>query len=160
MHYYRGNIYPDEEQPNTIFVFGSNPEGRHGAGSAKIAMNYWGAVYGKGEGLQGRSYALPTTELRPECAATGLPHGQTMRPEQIIANIQKLYACAREHPELNFKVAYRHKHTRTLCGYSGYELMDMFVKAGPIPDNMYFSMEWWSTNYLWIGYPLDNPTSA
>ena len=65
MHYYRGNIYPDEEQPNTIFVFGSNPEGRHGAGSAKIAMNYWGAVYGQGEGLQGRSYALPTTELRP-----------------------------------------------------------------------------------------------
>lgn len=34
-----GYIEPDEK---TIFVFGSNPEGRHGAGSAKIALNKFG----------------------------------------------------------------------------------------------------------------------
>lgn len=50
MRYYNGNIEPDE---NTIFVFGSNPEGRHGAGSAKVAKEKFGAVYGVGEGLQG-----------------------------------------------------------------------------------------------------------
>ena len=34
MKHYTGNIIPE---PNTIFVFGSNPEGRHGAGAAKVA---------------------------------------------------------------------------------------------------------------------------
>jgi hypothetical protein len=41
-------IEPDE---NTIFVFGSNPEGRHGSGAAKVAKDKFGAVYGQGEGL-------------------------------------------------------------------------------------------------------------
>jgi hypothetical protein len=43
-----------------IFVFGSNLAGRHGAGSAKEALLKHGAIYGKGLGLQGRSYAIPT----------------------------------------------------------------------------------------------------
>ena len=34
--FYIGNITPEA---NTIFVFGSNPEGRHGAGAAKVARN-------------------------------------------------------------------------------------------------------------------------
>lgn len=46
MNYYTGNITPE---PDTIFVFGSNPEGRHGAGSAKVARELFGAVYGQGE---------------------------------------------------------------------------------------------------------------
>ena len=58
--YYEGDIMPSE---NTIFVFGSNPEGRHGSGSAKIALLHFGAIYGQGEGLQGNSYALPTKDL-------------------------------------------------------------------------------------------------
>ena len=41
-----------------IFVFGSNLAGRHGKGAALFARHYRGAVYGQGEGLQGRSYAL------------------------------------------------------------------------------------------------------
>ena len=52
--HYTGNIIPEE---NTVFVFGSNPEGRHGAGAAKIAKEKFGAIYGQGEGLQGSSYA-------------------------------------------------------------------------------------------------------
>lgn len=32
--FYEGNITPSDD---TIFVFGSNPEGRHGAGSAYVA---------------------------------------------------------------------------------------------------------------------------
>ena len=46
--FYIGNIAPEA---NTIFVFGSNPEGRHGAGTAKVARNQFGAIYGQGEGL-------------------------------------------------------------------------------------------------------------
>ena len=41
--YYIGNI---KAEKNTIFVFGSNPEDRHGKGAAKIAMDKFGAIYG------------------------------------------------------------------------------------------------------------------
>ena len=58
---YEGLITPDE---NTVFVFGSNPEGRHGAGAAKIAREQFGAIYGQGEGLQGNAYALPTKRIK------------------------------------------------------------------------------------------------
>ncbi|MDL2239983.1 hypothetical protein LJC73_07275, partial [Bacteroidales bacterium OttesenSCG-928-L14] len=52
-----------------IFVFGSNKEGAHNGGAAKQALN-WGAVYGQGEGIQGKTYAIPTMfdtvdEIRP-----------------------------------------------------------------------------------------------
>ena len=43
-----------------IFVFGSNLAGRHGKGAAKFAKDYHGAIYGRGVGLQGTSYAIPT----------------------------------------------------------------------------------------------------
>lgn len=45
---------------DSIFVFGSNTAGRHGAGAAKYARIHFGAVYGNGVGLHGQSYALPT----------------------------------------------------------------------------------------------------
>ena len=51
-------------EENQIFVFGSNPQGRHGLGSAKEAKDKFGAIYGQGEGLQGNAYALPTKDLR------------------------------------------------------------------------------------------------
>ncbi len=60
-NYYEGDIKPE---PNTVFVFGSNPEGRHGAGAAKIALKEFGAKYGQGEGLQGNAYALPTKRIK------------------------------------------------------------------------------------------------
>ena len=78
MKYYNGNIEPNE---NTIFVFGSNPEGRHGAGSAKVAKEKFGAVYGIGEGLQGHSYALPTKDLR-------IPGTRSISKSDIVRNIQ------------------------------------------------------------------------
>lgn len=61
INFYTGNIEPEE---NTIFVFGSNPEGIHGAGAARVALLKFGAEYGVGEGLTGNSYALPTKDLR------------------------------------------------------------------------------------------------
>lgn len=134
LHYYIGNITPAKD---TIFVFGSNPEGRHGAGSAKVAVQQFGAIYGQGEGLQGSAYALPTTDLR----STKRPSMSTI---QIIKNIQKMYACALEHPDKKFKVAYRNDLNEvTLCGYKGADLMQMFfIYAGDIPTNVYFSQEW------------------
>lgn len=54
------------------FVFGSNLKGIHGAGAAKTAAMYFGAQFGKGEGLTGRAYALPTKDL--EIRPRRLPH--------------------------------------------------------------------------------------
>lgn len=46
---------------NEIFTFGSNEAGRHGKGAALQALKF-GAVYGKGVGLAGRTYAIPTKD--------------------------------------------------------------------------------------------------
>lgn len=61
------SFYPDASTTNMkgklIFVFGSNLKGVHGAGAAKYALQHMGAIYGKGIGLQGQSYAIPTKDL-------------------------------------------------------------------------------------------------
>ena len=135
---YTGNITPDA---NTIFVFGSNPEGRHGAGAAKIAREQFGAIYGQGEGLQGNAYALPTKDLR-------VKKNNSLRsipPEQIIESIKKLYETARQNPNKQFKIAYRNTDKASLNGYTGLEMIDMFLKAGSIPSNIVFSKEWVDT---------------
>lgn len=143
MKYYIGDIVPEE---NTIFVFGSNPEGRHGAGSAKVAVEKFGAIYGQGEGLQGNAYALPTKDLRVK-----ENYGyRSISPEQIIENIKKLYNCAKANPYLNFKVAYRNIQQKSLNGYTGLEMIEMFKAAGPIPENIWFSEEWINSGKLWI----------
>ena len=50
--------------PNTIFVFGSNLAGIHGAGAALIAKQKFGALQGSGVGFCGESYALPTKDSK------------------------------------------------------------------------------------------------
>ena len=58
-----------------VFVFGSNLAGRHGAGAALFAIRHRGAIYGRGEGLQGNSYAIPTKghRLDPLSLPLGVP---------------------------------------------------------------------------------------
>lgn len=130
MKVYTGNIIPEE---GTIFVFGSNTKGIHGAGSARVAVDYFGAKYGVAEGLQGNAYALPTTIL----------YGDLMPLEEITEHVKKMYKCARENPDKQFKVAYRNRPwQKTLCGYYGRELQSAFKAAGDIPDNVWFSQEW------------------
>ena len=135
---YIGNVTPDA---NTIFVFGSNPEGRHGAGAARVAREQFGAIYGQGEGLQGNAYALPTKDLRVK----GNRSLRSIPPEQIIESIKKLYEAARQNPNKQFKVAYRNTDKASLNGYTGLEMIDMFLKAGSIPTNIVFSKEWVDT---------------
>ena len=141
INYYEGNITPDA---NTVFVFGSNPEGRHGAGAAKVARNQFGAIYGQGEGLQGNAYALPTKDLRVK-ENRGL---RSISEVQIIENIKKLYEVAKQNPDKQFKVAYRNTDQASLNGYTGLEMIDMFIKAGSIPSNIVFSKEWIDTGLI------------
>lgn len=140
INYYEGNIEPSE---GTVFVFGSNPEGRHGAGSAKVARERFGAVYGVGEGLTGNAYALPTKDLR-------IPGTRSIPKEKIIESIGKLYEVARSMPDRQFKVAYRTKADEvSLNGYAGLEMVRMFMEH-TIPNNVWFSKDW---------EPLFNPPS-
>lgn len=133
---YEGLIKPDED---TVFVFGSNPEGRHGAGAAKVAREQFGAVYGQGEGLQGNSYALPTKDLR-------VKENKSLRsisPEQITESIRRMYEVANQNPDKLFKVAYTNNlNESTRNGYTGAEMIQMFKDAGPIPSNVVFSKNW------------------
>lgn len=136
MRYYKGNITNDGK---TIFVFGSNPEGRHGAGAAKVARLQFGAIYGQGEGLQGMAYAIPTKDLRISYANDH----PSISPEEITASIKKMYACARNNPTYRFCIAYRNIYTKSLNGYTGMEMMQMFINAGPMPENVQVSEEWY-----------------
>lgn len=133
---YEGYVTPSQD---TIFVFGSNPEGRHGAGAARTAKEKFGAIYGQGEGLQGNAYALPTKDLR-------VKENKSLRSisaEQITENIRKMYDVAKQNPSKKFKVAYTNGlNETTLNGYSGAEMIKMFKDAGPIPSNVIFSKNW------------------
>jgi len=136
MHMYRGMIKPE---PGTIFVFGSNPEGRHGAGAARVALQQFYAKYGKGEGIQGNAYAIPTKDLR-------VKENNSLRsiaPDKIIESIRAMYAYAERNIDKTFKVAYTNSEDETtLNGYTGREMFNMFVEAGPIPSNVQFSENW------------------
>jgi hypothetical protein len=88
---------------NEVFVFGSNIHGSHGGGAARYAMQRFGAVWGQGEGLQGRSYAIPTME--------GL--------QSMTEAVGRFIHFATSHPELHFLV------TRIGCGIAGYRDRDV-----------------------------------
>jgi hypothetical protein len=49
-------------------------------------------------------------------------------------------------PHKLFCVAYRNKpNEKTLNGYNGLEMIEMFLHAAPIPENVVFSKEWIDT---------------
>lgn len=110
-----------------IFVFGSNLSGYHGAGSAKQAYMYHGAIWNDGEGLQGDSYALPTKG-----------YNITFMP---LANVRKyvnrFLVFAKNNPELQFKV------TRIGCGLAGFKDEDIAPLFNEAPDNCSFDDEWY-----------------
>ena len=44
-----------------VFVFGSNLAGNHAGGAARVARERFGAIMGQGVGMQGQSYAIPSS---------------------------------------------------------------------------------------------------
>lgn len=89
---------------NEIFVFGSNLDGMHGGGAARVAYNKFGAIWGQGVGLQGQSYAIPTM------------HGGV---NVIKPYVDEFIDFAKSHPELKFLV------TRIGCGIAGFRDEEM-----------------------------------
>ena len=99
-----------------IFVFGSNLAGMHGGGAAWAAFKHFGAILGRGVGLQGQSYAIPTMQGGVE----------TIKPY-----VDDFIAFAREHTELFFYV------TRIGCGIAGFsdrDIAPLFASALPLPN--------------------------
>ena len=63
--YYNPRVTPDyvsDLKTDEVFVFGSDGAGHHDGGASAFALEHFGAIYGQGEGRQGKSYAIPTTE--------------------------------------------------------------------------------------------------
>ena len=288
-HFYSGDVTPE---PNVIFVFGSNTEGKHGAGAAALAKSEFGAIQGQAEGLQGNSYAIITKDLKkakeaswsylgrsedwykpgqkeenhikwwynpPKAVEKGtVPKGYTestydgypalkfkkgisprhadnyyfvkngkyfyatermdrddnwgfvseernvgqipeevvyyfegqsekdhyssvsmklykiygsygpkdfkghdysevydhplnerrsIKPEQILESIKKMYDVARQNPDKIFKVSNYKSGKISLNGYLGEEMMQLFIDAGPIPNNVQFNEEWSDVMY-------------
>lgn len=128
MIYYTGTI--TSLSPESIFVFGSNTQGRHGKGAALTARKVFGAVYGQARGRQGQSYAIVTKDLTK-------PYNEpSVSKEDIRKEIATLYDYARENPLLKFYVAYSSTGTN-LNNYSNEEMAEMFNQK-PIPTNIVF----------------------
>lgn len=119
--------------PNGVFVFGSNLAGRHGKGASQTALKQFGAIYGQGNGLQGRSYALPTM------SANAPPRPAIVRPlplAEIARHADVFKAFAAEHQELFFFL------TRVGCGSAGFtdrQIAPLFLNA---PANVLRPPEW------------------
>lgn len=130
MRTYKGiiTILPE----NGVFVFGSNTQGRHGAGAAKSAIDNFDAIYGQPRGLQGKSYSIITKDLTKKIHPS-------ISKAQIISQIYQLYEFAEENPQLDFYIAYSGKG-KNLNGYSPLEMADMFSTQF-ILDNIIFEEE-------------------
>lgn len=89
---------------NEIFVFGSNLQGMHGGGAARVAHNFFGAEWGVGVGLTGQTYAIPTMQ-------GGV--------ETIAPYVDDFIEYAHNHRELKFYV------TRIGCGIAGFRDEDI-----------------------------------
>ena len=140
----RGRRYTPENiehlGPKEIFVFGSNIQGEHIGGAARTAYVKFGAVWGVGEGLQGKSYALPTLDLET---------GTGVSTEVLQSGFVKLLTTAQTFPEYTFWV------TKVGCGIahrSIQEVRDAFWRAAYLvnpddeyicPDNVILPREFW-----------------
>ena len=99
-----------------VFVFGSNLEGRHRGGAARMAHEQFGAEWGVGVGPTGRCYAIPTMQ-------GGL---NTIRPY-----VDEFIEYAKAHPMNRFLV------TRIGCGIAGFtdeQMAPLFTEAMFVPN--------------------------
>jgi hypothetical protein len=107
MRYTPDNIV--ELKESEIFCFGSNLAGRHGKGAALIARKKFGAVYGVGEGLTGRCYAIPTKG-----------HNLSrMSLKEIKKHVDIFLEFAKDNPDKKFLV------TQIGCGLAGHRPKDI-----------------------------------
>lgn len=111
-----------------IFVFGSNLNGNHAGGSAKLASDKFGAEDGVGEGLRGQSYAFPTLDKDM----------QKVSIDALKESVEKLIQCARDNTTKIFLL------TKVGCGIAGFtedEMKQVFNRRD-IPANIIKPKGW------------------
>jgi hypothetical protein len=109
-----------------VFVFGSNIAGRHGAGAAKFALKNYGAQYGRGEGRQGDSYAIPTKDRNLS----------TLTIVEIQPYVTTFIEYAENNPSTRFNV------TAVGTGLAGHRHEDMARLFAGAPANCDLPVEW------------------
>jgi hypothetical protein len=156
-----------ELKPNEVFVFGSNLGAFHGAGAAGYAqmgtsknewrtnpefqlayaalkqkngdrihnpkdlVGKWSILGSNGlmQGREGKSYGLITTEApgKQGCVNDAF----------LLKEIQKLFICAKEHPELTFLCSnFGLKRPEGFSWWSKEEITALWKKAGDMPTNI------------------------
>jgi hypothetical protein len=114
---------------NEVFVFGSNLSGKHGKGAAKTAMYKFGAKWGQGAGLQGKSYGIPTKNRTMS----------TLSVDEINYHVRKFIKFAKDNPQLTFLV------TEIGCGlarFSPKQIAPLFKDAANVP-NIHLPKRFW-----------------
>ena len=119
---HKDGIQPYEDE---VFVFGSNLAGIHGAGAAKQAIKY-GAKYGQGIGLSGRTYAIPTKD----------DNIQTLPLSEIEVHVENFVKFSTDNPETTFFL------TRIGCGLAGYKDRDIAPMFKGCGGNCIFPEQW------------------
>jgi hypothetical protein len=114
------------QDPKVVFVFGSNRAGVHGGGAARVAWKEYGAKWGTGEGLMGRSYGIPTKD----------DHIESLSIDQVAGHVARFLAIAIAHPELTFAV------TRVGCGLAGFTDVDIAPMFADAPANCELPEGW------------------
>lgn len=109
-----------ELKPNEVFVFGSNLEGHHAGGAARVAYEKFGAKWGKGVGIQGQSYAIPTMG--------GL--------EQLKVYAKDFIEYAETHPDKTFYL------TKVGCGIAGFSEEEVRPTFKYAPSNVIKPKGW------------------
>lgn len=126
---YRGKI---KLKKNQALLITTNTQGRHGKGNALIGYKFYGAIYGRTRGPQGRCYAIITKDL------TKKKH-PSISKEFIIEQIGEFYQFAQKYWNIEFIIPYTGSGVN-LNAYTPQEMADMF-SAFEIPDNIIFEEE-------------------
>lgn len=122
-------FWVDKLEPYQIFVFGSNTQGRHGAGAARTAKQKFGAIGGQARGLQGQSYAIITKDLTKT-------HHPSIPLSQIQRQLEGLAIFANEHPHLEFLLT---KIGGDLAGFDFEKEIEPLIEAAQLPRNVIFT---------------------
>lgn len=135
---------------NQVFVFGSNMNGNHYGGAARLAYDKFGATWGVSEGVSGQTYAIPTLDVNM----------QPVMPSVLIKSFIEFLTFVDTHPEKEFLL------TKVGCGIAGYDVedvrtlfkvacMEMYWKypktfgKNYIPDNLIIPKEFdWAQSFI------------
>lgn len=135
--YFSGIITEENFKDRNLFdilQFGSNTQGRHGAGTALMAKLHRGAIYGQAFGLQGDAFGIITKDIsvRP----------YKSHPVNLITKqIYEFYQYTITVPDKRILVPYSAEGTN-LNFYTPYQMAWMYkqigIFMGYIPNNIIF----------------------